>query len=281
VPLPDHEAVCGSPLSRHVNSTSFGGEEPGVQALPELEGIKVQELTVEATPVFWSCAGPTPGDESKRRKRNKSRVLLALLTGFLKKRDTADSGAIDFPFSFRLFCDSMGKPGLVVNNAVEPGISFSHCYGVTWGALADPEWDVGIDAARADEFEGDYPFHRVFHTGELNPLLETIGRRRSEAAALVWSAKEAFVKAVGCGFHLFSPLEVTTAPLELQSDHARFRVRVSNRALDRLKLRCQPQMEINSFRFGEAWVSVTVVDRNCSDRTGSRFGCLSSYGRAK
>jgi len=152
---------------------------------------------------------------------------------------------------------------------------------MTWAALGWPDSEVGIDAARAGEFEGDYPLHRAFHRSELDPLLEKTGGNSSESAALVWSAKEAFVKALGCAFHLFSPLEVSTAPLTLRSDYALLRVQLLDKGLKKVRCGGGSQMEITSFRLGGTWVSIAAADRNCVGRTGSTFSCLCFYDHAK
>jgi phosphopantetheinyl transferase len=189
-----------------------------------------------------------------------------------KHLDTTSGNA---PFSPHITYDRMGKPRLVLNGALEPSISFSHCDGMTWGAMAVPALGIGIDAARADEFGQTYPFHKVFSSGELEPLLEKTDDL-DESAALLWSAKEAFVKALGCGFHLFSALGVRVSLLHWEHNSATLKVRLSETVLEKLTLDVGSQIEIASFRFVGAWVSVALLDRNCLDRTGSRFSCIRS-----
>jgi len=46
------------------------------------------------------------------------------------------------------------------------------------------------------------PFSRVFHAQELQHALRLAGGDLEKASALLWSIKEAVVKALGCGFHL-------------------------------------------------------------------------------
>ena len=70
---------------------------------------------------------------------------------------------------------------------------------------------IGIDAAEADEFKCPYPFYRAFGKDEFNGVTDLCDGNQAEAAALLWSIKEAAVKAIGCGFHLLDPLEIMTS----------------------------------------------------------------------
>ena len=242
----------------------------------ERQRIKVQELVVGKSPLLWSCTSSRfSTDDSKSRKENKERLLAAMLDRFRETGKHLDTTSGNAPFSPHITCDRMGKPRLVLNGALEPSISFSHCDGMTWGALAEPGFEVGIDAARADEFWRTYPLHRVFNSGELEPLLEKTDDL-DESAALMWSAKEAFVKALGCGFHLFSPLGVRVSLLHWELNSANLQVRLSETVLEKLTLDVRSQTKIASFRFVGAWVSVALLDRNCLDRTRSRFSCIRS-----
>ena len=55
---------------------------------------------------------------------------------------------------------------------------------------------------------GVYPFARAFRAEELKYARALCSNDTVRGAALVWSAKEASVKAVGAGFNLLDPLEV-------------------------------------------------------------------------
>jgi hypothetical protein len=103
--------------------------------------------------------------------------------------------------------DSLGKPFLFWPGASVPAISFSHAQGRTWAAMA---WcsGVGIDAAFPEEFHGHYPLARAFRSRELDQGLDLCRGDLHDAAALIWSLKEAAVKAAGWGFNLLDPLEV-------------------------------------------------------------------------
>jgi len=274
-------AVDQAPLTITVSAFSRR-TQPGLPAEPELPERFIHELHVQCRSVLWSYCGLKQSTHSSAlRAENKACLMRSLLKRFLRIEHAADLGLTEIPFSCSVLSDRLGRPRLALNHAVELGISFSHCNGTTWAALAGPKSNVGIDAARPGEFEGDYPFHRVFHTGELAPLLKETGDSHREASALVWSAKEAFVKALGCAFHLFSPLEVITTPLVLRSDRGRFLVRLSDRGLERVGRSSHCQMEIDSFRLDGAWVSVAATDCKCICRTSSGFGCLPFYDHSK
>jgi len=275
MPLRAHEAPREAPNLPPMSLASFDWKKRDFSPRLALQVSKVQELIVQGWPILWACCGlrvSAKGPEC--RKENKSRVLRALLKSFLKNPGPLDPASTETPGSFHVISDSMGKPRVMLNEGVGPSVSFSHCSGMTWAALSLPESEVGIDAARPDEFEGGYPFHRVFRSGELDRLLEKTRGERNECAALVWSAKEAFVKAMGCGFHLFSPLEVSATLLALQADRALFQVRLTDRGLERFPCNSESQIEISSFRFGGAWVSVAAMDENFIDRTRPKFSCL-------
>ncbi len=93
-----------------------------------------------------------------------------------------------------------------------PAISFSEGGGNVWAALCGDESDIGIDVAGTDEFQREYPFHRVFHAQELHHALRSTGGDLGKASALLWSIKEAVVKAMGCAFHLVDPRQITVYP---------------------------------------------------------------------
>ena len=115
---------------------------------------------------------------------------------------------------FSLSANSLGQPRLLVDGRPGPPISFSWCAGRLFAALGlDQSW-IGLDAASPEEFTGPYPYKRVFNPMELQVATLLTGGNREEAAALLWSAKEAVVKATGCGYRLFGPRRLR---LEFQS----------------------------------------------------------------
>ena len=106
-----------------------------------------------------------------------------------------------------LYQGSLGRPCLLLGDKQGPSLSFSHGEGRLWGAMCS-EGSVGIDVAYPDEFAGAYPFGRAFRPEELDCAGSLCHNDRARGAALIWSVKEASVKATGAGFHLFDPLDV-------------------------------------------------------------------------
>ena len=106
----------------------------------------------------------------------------------------------------------LGRPHLLLGEYRGPAISFSECGGKVWAALCGDESDIGIDVAGTDEFQREYPFHRVFHPEELQLALRLADGDMGNASALLWSVKEAVVKALGCAFHLVDPRQITIYP---------------------------------------------------------------------
>jgi hypothetical protein len=106
---------------------------------------------------------------------------------------------------------SLGQPILLLDGAPILSVSFSLGGGLIWGALAGAG-RVGLDAAFAPDFPPDYPLQRVFSPEEFGWTCALLGGDASRAAALLWSLKEAAVKALGVGFNFLAPREITTGP---------------------------------------------------------------------
>ena len=99
--------------------------------------------------------------------------------------------------SIQIVHDPLGRPQLLLGESQGPAISFSEGGGMLWAALCEDASDIGIDAADAADFSNGYPFHRVFQAQELGPALRLTGGDWKKASALLWSIKEAAVKATG------------------------------------------------------------------------------------
>jgi hypothetical protein len=106
---------------------------------------------------------------------------------------------------FTLMSDHLGKPHLLTGGVPGPAVSFSWAAGAWWAALGTGRSWIGLDAAAPGEFAGAYPFQRVFNPVEWQAALSLTRGDREEAAALLWSVKEAVVKARGCGYRFFGP----------------------------------------------------------------------------
>jgi phosphopantetheinyl transferase len=106
----------------------------------------------------------------------------------------------------------LGRPVIRLADGREISASLSTGPGALHAALA-LQGRVGIDAAGAAEFAAPYPLARVFGPQEWRLARIACGGR-ARAAALLWCAKEACVKALGCGFHRLDPRAVACSDLE-------------------------------------------------------------------
>ena len=70
---------------------------------------------------------------------------------------------------------------------------------------------MGVDAAREVDFAAPYPYSRAFGREEWDWATRFCQGRTASAAALLWAAREAAVKALGVGFHTLDPLDLEVA----------------------------------------------------------------------
>ncbi len=152
----------------------------------------------------------------------------------------------------------LGRPHLLAGEYRMPGISFSEGGGKVWAALCGDESDIGIDAASFEEFRGEYPLHRVFHDQELQHALRLTGGDAAKAAALLWSVKEAVVKALGCGFHLVAPRQVHVYPSTGEGRGHSFPVGLSGKALVRFPKGAGRSIRVRSFPQEKMWLSIAI-----------------------
>ena len=113
----------------------------------------------------------------------------------------------------RLTADAFGKPLLSTDTGSSPVVSFSWEGDRLWAALSLDCRRLGIDAALPRDFAPRYPFARAFGDREGERLSTLCDHDSSRRAAMLWSAKEAVVKMLGCGFHLFDPGDVVATVL--------------------------------------------------------------------
>jgi hypothetical protein len=146
-----------------------------------------------------------------------------------------------------------------------PAISFSEGGGKVWAALCGDESDIGIDAAGTDEFQSEYPFRRVFQAQELHHTLWLAGGDLEKASALLWSIKEAVVKALGCGFHLLDPQQITVYPAAGGATGGNggynFPVGLSGKALVRFPLAAGRSLWVRSLSQRKMWLSIALLNR--------------------
>jgi phosphopantetheinyl transferase (holo-ACP synthase) len=164
-------------------------------------------------------------------------------------------------FPIRVVHDPLGKPRLQAGEYRMPGISFSEGGGKVWAALCGDESDIGIDAAPFAEFRGEYPLQRVFHDQELQHALRLTGGDPAKAAAMLWSIKEAVVKALGCGFHLVAPRQIHVYPSTGAGRGHSFSVGLSGKGLERFPEAAGRSIRVRSFPGEKMWLSIAISNR--------------------
>lgn len=179
---------------RHVIPAQAGGQALRAQVLYSPWG----EPAWVASTVVALPAGRRQGEADPLRPAKDSLALW--LAQLLLERRLTD---------LALDADAWGKPRLWLGGDPGPALSFSWSAGRLWAAAGRSEGGLGLDVAAPEEFAGSYPYRRVFGEGEWQEAVALTAGDRAEAAALLWSVKEAAVKAFGCGFHFFSPNRIT------------------------------------------------------------------------
>jgi len=173
------------------------------------------------------------------------------------------SGRDTFPL--RVGSGPLGKPDFQVGAYRGPAISFSQGGGTVWAALSGDDCDIGIDVAGAAEFASGYPVHRVFHPEELRHGLRLADGDLAQACALLWSVKEAAVKALGCAFHRVDPLQVRVSPPVLEAAGKDggyvFPVGLSAKNQSRFPPSTSRRLSVSSLPLGEMWLSIAQLNR--------------------
>jgi phosphopantetheinyl transferase (holo-ACP synthase) len=164
-------------------------------------------------------------------------------------------------FPIHVIRGPLGRPHLLLGKHRGPAISFSEGGGKVWAALCGDASDIGIDVAETDEFQGEYPFSRVFHDHELQHALKLTGGDLGKASALLWSIKEAVVKAIGCAFHLVAPRQVHIYPSTGGNGGYIFPVCLSRKALVRSNLDTCHSIWVRSFPQANRWLSIALLSR--------------------
>ena len=175
-----------------------------------------------------------------------------------------------YAFPIHVVRGPLGRPHLLLREYRGPAISFSEGGGKLWAALCGDRSDIGIDVAGADEFQKEYPFHRVFNDQEFQHALRLAGGELGSASALLWSIKEAVVKALGCAFHLVDPLEINVYPSEAGGNGGyTFRARLSRKALMRFPIGAGRSIWVRSFPHVKMWLSITLLNwQHCRGDAG-------------
>jgi phosphopantetheinyl transferase (holo-ACP synthase) len=217
-------------------------------------------------------AGPGTGGEGARHR------LVSILWEHLVTTDSprwqchASSSSAAIPI--QVVRDPLDKPHLLLGECRGPAISFSESGESVWAALCGDESDIGIDVAETDEFQGDYPFHRVFNAEEFQQAVRLAGGDVQQASALLWSIKEAVVKALGCGFHLVEPRDIDIHPAVEEGGEYTFPVSLSRKVLGRLPMIAGRSLWVRSLPQVKMWLSIAFLNGQHRSRDGRR-GCPS------
>jgi len=225
----------------------------------------------ERGPVFYasmSCANETLKGCGTNGAGERHRLVCALwehlaaMGSSLWNRCQASNRAA---FPIQVVRGLLGRPHLLLGDDRGPAISFSEDGGNVWAALCGDESDIGIDAAGTDEFHREYPFHRVFHPQELQHALRLTGGDLEKASALLWSVKEAVVKALGCAFHLVDPRQITVYPPAEgavgENGGYTFPVGLSGKALARFPIAAGRSLWVRSLPRRKMWLSIALLNR--------------------
>lgn len=189
-------------------------------------------------------------------------ILREHLTGMQNALGTGCRFAHSADLPIQVAHDPLGRPQLLLGGCVGPAISFSAGGGKIWAALCPDTADIGIDAAGTDEFPQEYPFGRVFQVQELQSALRLASGDRQKASALLWSIKEAAVKALGCAFHLVDPRQICVYSSAGKKDGWQtFTVCLSGKALVRFPMMAGRCILVGSLFQEQMWLSIALLHR--------------------
>lgn len=249
---------------RIVEKDSLG---PGAINPPDLGVIKRVLYSPDREPAFLA-SGPATQRPPRRHGKGFSnwRMEKELLASLLEEHSRA--GRIQ---EFTLARNPLGKPYLLVEGVPGPPVSLSRSAGRLWAALGTRRSWLGLDAASPGEFAGAYPFQRVFQETEWQAATSLTGGDREEAAALLWSVKEAVVKARGCGYHFFGPRQIRLEFAGLGEHGPCWRGYLEMPVPGRVPPGSQGIIPVASVRQHQVWLSVawmTVAPGNALARVG-------------
>jgi phosphopantetheine--protein transferase-like protein len=239
-----------------------------VDAAGKSEGVTVHTMNPVPGrgPVFYASL-PRDADNPKgdvTSKEEAKHLLISILWDHLSAREsplrTCCQSSPGDPFPIQVVCGLLGQPRLILGAYRGPAISFSEGGGKVWAALCGDESDIGIDVAGIDDFQGEYPLRRVFHPQELQHALRLASGELENAAALLWSIKEAVVKALGCAFHLVDPRQITVYP-SVGGGGYTFPVCLSGKALMRFPMVAGQSLLVRSLPHGKLWLSIALLNR--------------------
>jgi phosphopantetheinyl transferase len=252
---PYHEAGRTGLRAGHQRSSE---RLPGPNAA-EQEATLALEFLHHGPGVLCACIRLPYSNRNKSWRNWAKQAAVSALVPFVSEmhdefRWEMDSGEPNM----EIVSDSLGKPHLLIDGSEGPAVSFAYEGDTMWVALGREGSSVGIDAAEASSFRGNYPFHRAFHEAELE-----LGGEKDEVAALIWSAKEAVVKALGCGFHLVDPLHLRVEPCSGDHQEYLLKVHLIERSRETPRVQAENPVPVSIFRYASMWISVASVSRAC------------------
>lgn len=236
----------------------------------DCRGITVHSVSFQNSGgAVYFASLPSVGDSSKESRTNpegERHHLVTLLWDHLMARECTPR-KFNHPsdkeaFPIQIVYNRLGKPYLLLGEFQGPAISFSVGGGKIWAALCGDGSEIGIDMAGTYEFTGEYPFHRVFHEQELRHALSLTGGDAGQASALLWSVKEAVVKAIGCAFHRVESRHVHVYPSVRRAGVYAFPVRLSGKALDQSPISAGRCIWAYSLPQVGGWFSIAFLTRN-------------------
>ena len=248
----------------------------GMKVAKDCQGITVHAVRFvdRRGPVFYAslpyapCATETLEECRANEDGDKHRLvsilwdhLVAMESPLWKCCQSSNRAA----FPIQVVRDLLGRPRLLLGESRGPAISFSDGGGKVWAALCGDESDIGIDVAGTDEFHREYPLHRVCHPQELQHTLSLADGDLEKASALLWSIKEAVVKALGCAFHLVDPRQITVYPSVGGAAGGNggytFPVGLSGKALERFPIGANGSLWVRSLPQVTMWLSIALLNR--------------------
>lgn len=241
-------------------SRGYGQMRVNMAMDSEEETVHAVSFANRRGPVFYAslpCGSFTSETLKRRLVSTLWDYLAAIGSPIWKHRQSSDRAA----FPIQVVRGLLGRPHLLLGEYRGPAISFSEGGGKVWVALCGDESDIGIDVAVTDEFPGEYPFRRVFHPHELQHALWLTGGDLEKASALLWSIKEAVVKALGCGFHLVDPRQITVYPSAGGNGGYTFPVGLSGKALVRFPITAGQSLWVRSLPQRKIWLSIALLNR--------------------
>jgi len=238
----------------------------GVDVATDCQGLAVHAVSFvhRKGPVFYASlpCGPCAAETLNHRLVSTLWDHLVAMESPLWKGCQSSNRAV---FPIQVVRGLFGRPHLLLGKYRGPAISFSEGGGEVWAALCGDESDIGIDVAGTDEFQSEYPFHRVFHAQELQHALRLAGGDVEQASALLWSIKEAVVKALGCAFHLVDPRQITVYPsgggAVGENGGYTFPVDLSRKALVRFPIAAGRSLWVCSLPQRKMWLSIALLNR--------------------